>query len=158
MPGLNRVEWRVAAVLACLPAVSAAATDDGGNWLQLRRLNQESSQQLKSQQQPQLDDSRRLALPGRDTGTPDPEVPEKKLPPPQPDGQLYQQQRLQQRALQEQQRRRLITEQHRGQAPENGVPGSDPTGAVRQQQFRMQQQNQLRGFQLQQQIQQGIRR
>ncbi|HEB95967.1 MAG TPA: hypothetical protein ENI96_06000 [Sedimenticola thiotaurini] len=156
MPGLNRMGWRVV-VLAWLPAVSAAATDDGGNWLQLRRLNQESSQQLESQQRPpRLDDGRRRALPGRDTETP--EVTEKKLPPPQPDGQLYQQQRLQQRALQEQQRRRLITEQHRSQALENGVPGSDPAGAVRQQQFRMQQQNQLRGFQLQQQIQQGIRR
>lgn len=144
----------IALAWLALTPFPVSAAGDGGNWLQLERLNDESRQRLLIQQQSGIRETPR-AGPGKQA---QPLANENRdLPPEPPQEPLFHQQQLQQKALQEQQRRTLITGQHRQQAVDDGR-GIRDNGAIQQQQFRMQQQNQLRSFQLQQQIQQGIRR
>jgi len=141
--------------LAAGPASAADPATDGTNWLLLERTNEWHRQQLRAQQA-----GARQPLPADRVPHPEPNplMPEQegyRIPPPQTDDQLHQQQQLQQQGLQEQQRRALIVDQHRRQGVPPGNRGPDRS-PVRQQQFDMRQQNQLRGFQLQQQIQRGV--
>jgi len=148
-------------VLLWLIAGMASAgemSSDSENWLRLERTSEQSRQQLRAQQR-MVPDVTLPELPR--TMEDDPLVPsqeesrERAIQ--QTDEQLFQQQEIQQQGLQEQQRRALISSQHRQQALSPGNRGADRS-YMQQQQFNMQQQNQLRGFQLQQQIQLGITR
>jgi len=144
--------------LAAGIASAGEMSNDSENWLRLERTSEQSRQQLRAQQSTVPETTlRKLPRAVQD----DPLVPSleesREMAAPQTDEQLFQQQQIQQQGLQEQQRRALISGQHRQQALPPGNRGADRS-YMQQQQFNMQQQNQLRGFQLQQQIQRGITR